>query len=94
MIVIVNDGQTCWGADHSELKAAMEAHGWKRDDDGFWVEPDHDDDNEFNNPYLKLCNAVLAIDGFYPDDFPRDTEGCARLILRPDRDGRWEFCER
>lgn len=89
-IVIINDGDVCWGARWDDLERAMDAQGWALDGAGLWREPSSEDHYEDGGAYTELCHCVDPAPGFRPEDFPRDTNGCMKFTWRPDL-GAWEL---
>jgi hypothetical protein len=63
-VVIVNDGDTLWGASRDTLFAAMKMLGWVREPGGVWIEPERPDDDETQSAYLRLCELVKPLPGF------------------------------
>jgi hypothetical protein len=85
--VIINDGQTQWGAVKSELIAALDTLGWSQGRAmglAARIEPDHDGEDA-DSPYTRLCESVQ------PRDIPADAAGLQTFRWYPaERAWLWE----
>lgn len=72
-IIVVDDGEYRWGADRSQLLAALRDQGWQETAPGRWQAPEQepDEDGEYDlleAPYTALCRSVRPLAGLGPDD--------------------------
>lgn len=85
-IIVVDDGQYKWGADRTQLLAALEAQGWQETASGRWEEPERGEDDDSTAAYTALCGAVDSVAGEGSSEPMTDEllESAGRFTFRPD----------